>query len=127
MFSRTITNFEMIKQFHQKFDKNKIPENPIIPSKDIVALREKLITEEFKEVIEALNENDINHIAKELADLLVVTYGTGIAYGIDMNYIFRLVHESNMSKLDDNGNPVYREDGKVMKSKNYKPPMIKLD
>ena len=83
--------------------------------------------EELKEVVEAMHNEPIENIAKELADLIYVTYGTVLAYGLQDKFtdIFDEVHRSNMSKLDEDGNPVLREDGKVLKSENYSPADIK--
>ncbi|MGD6750373.1 MazG nucleotide pyrophosphohydrolase domain-containing protein [Streptomyces sp. BH105] len=97
---------------------------------ELLKLRATLVTEEFHEVIEALADaetvtsaglpvSQLEHLAKELADLLVVTFGTADLLGIPMGKAFAAVHASNMSKLGDDGRPVLREDGKVMKGPNY--------
>jgi NTP pyrophosphatase (non-canonical NTP hydrolase) len=80
-------------------------------------LRYKLIKEEFKEVGDA---TDKENLLKELADLVYVTYGYAATFGWDLDEAVRRVHQSNMSKLDDDGNPIYRDDGKVLKGPNYK-------
>ena len=86
----------------------------------------KLIEEEKKELFDEFaktspeNVNLVN-VAKELADLLYVVYGTAAAYGIPIDDVYREVHKSNMSKLGEDGKPIYREDGKVLKGPNYKP------
>ena len=82
-------------------------------------LRDTLIDEEHKEVIESTTTANL---LKELADLIYVTYGYAATFGWDLDEAVRRVHQSNMSKLDDNGDPVYRADGKVMKGPNYKAP-----
>lgn len=93
-----------------------------------MCLRYDLMAEELREIDQAMadvySKKDLPALAKELADLLYVTYGTAVAYGIDIDRVFREVHESNMSKLDSSGKPIYREDGKVLKSFNYKQPNL---
>jgi len=83
-------------------------------------LRQALIEEEFYELTKAMNEKNEQEIKKESADLLYVLAGLFVDFGWDMQVIFNRIHESNMSKLDENGKPVYREDGKIMKSNRYK-------
>jgi predicted HAD superfamily Cof-like phosphohydrolase len=87
-------------------------------------LRRKLIREEFKELMKALEEEDIVGIADGLADLTVVVYGTALSYGIDLDRVMQEVHRSNMSKLGEDGKPIYREDGKVLKGPYFSPPDI---
>ena len=87
---------------------------------DTFDLRRSLIEEEFYELIYAIDAIDENNIKKESADLLYVLAGLFVDFGWDMQVIFNRVHSSNMSKLDKDGKPVYREDGKVMKSDRYK-------
>lgn len=116
---------DMVRDFHKAFGAyyqdtygQKAPE-------EIIELRIKLMKEELSEVEESIREGQsINETAKELADLLYVVYGTISALGLGekMEEIFAEVHKSNMSKLDDNGKPITREDGKILKSKNYKKP-----
>jgi phosphoribosyl-ATP pyrophosphohydrolase len=112
------TNFRKVKEFCKAFG-HMIQEEPNWPDTDTVRLRINLIREEAAETIHALMEQDVPDIAKELADLLYVTYGTAVAFGIPMDKVFDEVHRSNMSKLED-GKPVYRADGKVLKGKDYK-------
>ncbi len=116
---------EQLKDFHRAFD-TVDPEFIKARDLDLAKLRAKLIEEESKEVLdELLNETDFNvyALAKELADLLYVTYGTINAYGLTsvMEDVFDEVHRSNMSKLGKNGKPIYRADGKVLKGENYSP------
>lgn len=133
------SNFELISEFHQAFDNGY--KDPEIQNRDRVLLRGKLMLEELLEVFNELGlhvgispENDLKvfharhpkpinkaKVAKELADLLYVTYGSGDTMDIPMNEVYREVHRSNMSKLGDDGMPVYREDGKVLKGPNYSP------
>lgn len=83
-------------------------------------LRQALIQEEFYELVEAMNEKNEQNIKKESADLLYVLAGLFVDFGWDMQVIFNRIHQSNMSKLDENGKPIFREDGKVLKSNRYK-------
>lgn len=93
---------------------------PTIPPDDQVALRVELITEEFRELIDAMGESDITHIAKEMCDLLYVVFGSAVAYGIDLDPLFELVHESNMAKAKG---PL-RPDGKRLKPEGWRPPAL---
>ena len=100
--SQTKTNFESIKQFHNTFGLliNDKPNHDIF-EKDpkTVQLRIDLIQEEFNELKEAIQNKDMVEIGDALADILYVTYGAGASFGIDLDKAYRLVHESNMSKL----------------------------
>jgi predicted HAD superfamily Cof-like phosphohydrolase len=119
-----MTNFDKVKEFHNKFGvafKNK----PEFPDPDIVHLRVDLIEEELKELHEAIADNDIVEVADALTDLLYVVYGMGDVFGINLDMTFKEVHRSNMSKLGEDGKPVRREDGKVLKGPNYSPPDLK--
>lgn len=115
-----LTNYEKVLEFHQIFDLER-HNKPQWPSPETFRLRMDLIREEFNEVVEALTEQDLPHIAKELCDLLYVVYGTGVSFGIDLDTAFEEVHRSNMSKLDKDGKVLRREDGKVLKSDQYSP------
>ena len=88
-------------------------------------LRYDLIDEELEELKMAFDNDDIVEIADALTDLLYVVYGAGHAFGIDLDECFLEVHESNMSKLGEDGRPIYREDGKVLKGPDYFPPNLK--
>lgn len=96
--------------------------NPVEDEDRLVAFRISLIDEEYDELIQALNWGDRRFIAKEAADLVYVVVGTCIALGIPYDSVFDAVHKSNMSKLDDEGKPYLREDGKVEKGPNYQAP-----
>ena len=96
-----------------------VKEKPSFPSEKIQDLRIKLIEEEFLELKEAIKNKDIKEVADALTDILYVTYGAGHAFGIDLDGCFDEVQRSNMSKLDENGKPIYNEDGKVLKGPNY--------
>ena len=112
------TNFELVGDFMEAFGQS-VEDEPIIPDDMIVGLRVDLIAEEFFELRVAVAKEDIVEIADALTDLLYVVYGAGHAFGIDLDECFLEVHASNMSKLDNDGQPIYREDGKVLKSDNY--------
>ena len=88
-------------------------------------LRYNLIKEELDEFKQALDNNDLLEVADALTDILYVTYGAGHAFGINLDKCFEEVQNSNMSKLDDNGKPIYNEHGKVMKGPNYFKPDLK--
>jgi NTP pyrophosphatase (non-canonical NTP hydrolase) len=102
----------------------------IIKERDLLKMRTKLIEEETKEAAqETLWEDALGNpvidkaeLTKELADLLYVTYGMAVTFGLPIDEVFERVHRSNMSKLGDDGKPIYREDGKVLKGPNYQPP-----
>ena len=96
-----------------------VKQSSSFPSKKIQELRIKLIEEEFLELKEAIKNKDIKEVADALTDILYVTYGAGHAFGIDLDGCFDEVQRSNMSKLDENGKPIYNEDGKVLKGPNY--------
>lgn len=117
----TKTNFELVGEFMETFGQN-VYDNPTFPSKKVQKMRVKLIREELKELVEAINENDIVEVADALTDILYVTYGAGHAFGIDLDACFQEVQRSNMTKLGADGKPVYREDGKVVKGPNYSEP-----
>jgi|TARA_R110000823_G_scaffold203546_1_gene334597 NTP pyrophosphatase (non-canonical NTP hydrolase) len=115
-----------IAEFHTVFgcERNKSFKSSSINSTELLVLRKNLIKEEMEEVFEAIKEKDEAHVLKELVDVVVVCVGMADTYGWDFDNAFKRVHESNMSKLDDEGKPIYREDGKVIKSKNYKEPYL---
>jgi len=117
----SISNLDKVKKFHEAFNMKVSPTNkPDITDSDAL-LRMRLIDEEYKEVIEAIELRDPYKIAKELADLLYVVYGTAVSFGIDLDEVFDIVHRSNMTKLGEDGKPIYREDGKILKSDSYVP------
>ena len=117
------TNFEMVGDFMQACDQE-ILDEPQFPDPDTIELRLRLIQEEMDELVYAHEDNDLVEVADALTDLLYVIYGTGQAYGIDLDVCFEEVHESNMSKLVD-GYAKKNEYGKVMKGPNYFPPDLK--
>ena len=104
-----------------------IKEKASFPNHKIMTLRYSLIKEELEELKEAIENRDIKEVADALTDILYVTYGAGHAFGIDLDKCFEEVQNSNMSKLDENGKPIYNEHGKVMKGPNYfKPDLSKF-
>ncbi|WP_455244415.1 pyrophosphohydrolase domain-containing protein [Petrachloros mirabilis] len=109
----------MVEAFHRMFD-IVVHRTPTLVDDRTRALRERLIQEEFDELKEAMARNDLNGIAKEMADLLYVVYGTAVSYGIDMEPVFREVHRSNMSKVGG----YKRADGKWVKPDTYSPAAI---
>ena len=109
-----MSNFFKVKEFMQKF-RQEVKSKPSFPDDNIIKLRINLIKEELLELEEALNEKNIEETADALTDILYVTYGAGHAFGIDLDKCFDEVQKSNMSKLDKFGNPIYNEQGKVMK------------
>jgi predicted HAD superfamily Cof-like phosphohydrolase len=127
---RTKTNYEKVREFHQAFGQpldEDITESDYLMGlnnrlEDLFNLfrfRMSLIEEEYNEVRTAILDEDV---LKELADLLYVTYGFAATFGWDIDTAFNRVHQSNMSKLGEDGKPIYREDGKVLKGPNYAPP-----
>ncbi len=109
----------MVQEFHKQFEIHVSP-TPSIPDEPTQILRKRLIQEEFDELQEAMREKDLPSIAKELADLLYVVYGTAVSLGIDMEPVFREVHRSNMSKVGGHK----REDGKWVKPPTYSPAQL---
>ena len=119
-----MSNFFKVKKFMQKF-KQEVKSKPSFPEDNIIKLRINLIKEELLELEEALNEKNIEETADALTDILYVTYGAGHAFGIDLDKCFAEVQKSNMSKLDKFGNPIYNDQGKVMKGPLYFKPNFK--
>ena len=95
------------------------------PSDKIVQLRYDLIKEELDEFAQAIKDKNLVEVADSLTDILYVTYGAGIAFGIDLDKCFDEVQRSNMSKLGKDGKPIYNDKGKVMKGPNYSEPNLK--
>jgi phosphoribosyl-ATP pyrophosphohydrolase len=116
-----MTNYEKVIEFMKTFGQE-CPDKPMFPSKDVVALRYELIREELEELKDAIKDKDIVEVADALVDIVYVTLGAAASFGIDFDSCFEEVHRSNMTKLGADGNPVYREDGKVKKSNLYVPP-----
>jgi len=118
-----MTNFEKVGIFMKVFGQE-VKQNASFSTDKINELRLSLIKEEIQELVDAMNNKDLVEVADALTDILYVTYGTGHAFGINLDKCFEEVQNSNMSKLDKNGKPVYNENGKVMKGPNYFKPDI---
>jgi len=119
-----MTNFEKVGVFMKIFGQE-VKNKAGFSSKKINKLRFELIKEEVEELRVALEKKDIIEVADALTDILYVTYGAGHAFGINLNLCFEEVQKSNMSKLDENNEPIFNDKGKVMKSKNYFKPNLK--
>ena len=121
-----MTNFEKVGVFMKTFGQE-VKNKPSLSIEKINQLRISLIQEELDELKEAMANNDLLEVADALTDLLYVTYGAGHAFGIDLDKCFNEVQNSNMSKLGEDGKPIYNELGKVMKGPNYfKPDLTKF-
>ena len=121
-----MTNFEKVKTFMKTFGQE-VKEKSSFSSDKINELRFNLIKEELEELRTAIDTKNLVEVADALTDILYVTYGAGHAFGINLDKCFDEVQQSNMSKLDDHGNPIYNDSGKVMKgSKYFKPELSKF-
>ena len=121
-----MSNFNRVKKFMQTFGQE-VKDIAEFPEEKIVKLRSELIKEELDELNQAIKDRDIKEVADALTDILYVTYGAGHAFGIDLDKCFEEVQNSNMSKLGDDGKPIYNDIGKVMKGPNYfKPDLSKF-
>ena len=118
-----MTNFEKVGLFMKTFGQE-VKTKPELSNDKINDLRISLINEELEELKKAIEDNDILEVADALTDILYVAYGAGHAFGINLDKCFNEVQESNMSKLDSNGKPIYNESGKVMKGPNYFKPNL---
>ena len=119
-----MTNFQKVKKFMETFGQE-VKSSPSFSSDKINILRYNLIKEELDEFKQALDNNNLLEVADALTDILYVTYGAGHAFGINLDACFEEVQNSNMSKLDNDGKPIYNNDGKVMKGPNYFKPELK--
>ena len=119
-----MSNFDDVKTFMQTFGQE-VKIKADFPKKEIVKLRYHLIEEELNELQNAIKTKDLKEIADALTDILYVTYGAGHAYGIDLDKCFKEVQKSNMSKLGEDGKPIYNEKGKVMKGSKYFEPNLR--
>ena len=118
-----MTNFEKVKNFMLTFGQE-VKNKPSFSSEKINNLRYDLIKEELEELKEALDKKDLIEVADALTDILYVTYGAGHAFGINLDDCFEEVQQSNMSKLDNEGKPIYNDSGKVMKGPKYFKPNL---
>ena len=118
-----MSNFNKVKNFMETFGQE-VKTKPSFSTDKINHLRYDLIKEELEELKVAMENKDLLEVADALTDILYVTYGAGHAFGIDLDKCFEEVQSSNMSKLDENRNPIYNESGKVMKGPNYFKPNL---
>ena len=118
-----MTNFDKVGTFMKTFGQE-VKTKPSFSTEKINKLRLDLIKEELSELTEAMNNKDLLEVADALTDILYVTYGAGHAFGINLDKCFEEVQNSNMSKLDENGKPIYNEHGKIMKGPNYFKPNL---
>ncbi len=118
-----MTNFDKVGIFMKTFGQE-VKDTPSFSTKKINKLRFDLINEELDELKEAIDNKDLLEVADALTDILYVTYGAGHAFGINLDKCFEEVQNSNMSKLDENGKPIYNENGKVMKGPKYFKPNL---
>ena len=121
-----MSNFSKVGIFMKTFGQE-VKKKPSFSTDKINKLRLDLIKEELSELTDAMNNKELLEVADALTDILYVTYGAGHAFGIDLDKCFDEVQNSNMSKLDEDGKPIYNEHGKVMKGPNYfKPDLSKF-
>ena len=121
-----MSNFNKVKIFMKTFGQE-VKDKPSFSNDKINKLRYELIKEELEELKEAMENKDLLEVADALTDILYVTYGAGHAFGIDLDKCFEEVQSSNMSKLGEDGRPIYNESGKVMKGPKYfKPDLTKF-
>ena len=116
-----MSNFDDVRLFMKTFGQM-VKTKPQFPDDKTMQLRFELIKEELNELKEAMDEKNLKEIADALTDILYVTYGAGFAYGIDLDKCFKEVQRANMSKLGEDGKPIYNDQGKVMKGPNYTKP-----
>ena len=128
---RTSVHYDAVKAFTVAMGQPVGADITALDNHDLLEMRMELIDEEVEEVSQELptyfpdgGRMDKAAITKELADLLYVTYGFAVTFGLPIDEVFERVHRSNMSKLGDDGKPIYREDGKVLKGPNYQPPEL---
>ena len=118
-----MSNFSKVGIFMKTFGQE-VKSKPSFSTDKINKLRIDLIKEELEELREAMSNKDLLEVADALTDILYVTYGAGVAFGIDLNKCFDEVQKSNMSKLGEDGKPIFNENGKVMKGPNYFKPNL---
>ena len=118
-----MSNFDKVGKFMKTFGQE-VNSKAKFPEEKIIKLRYDLIAEELEEFKVAIKEKNIKEVADALTDILYVTYGAGHAFGINLDKCFEEVQNSNMSKLDSNGKPIYNDSGKVMKGPNYFEPNL---
>lgn len=119
-----MSNFEDVKLFMSAFGQE-VKVKAEFPKQKVVKLRYDLILEELSELKKAIKDKNLKEVADALTDILYVTYGAGHAFGINLDKCFSEVQRSNMSKLGNDGKPIYNDKGKVMKGPNYFKPNLK--
>ena len=119
-----MSNFNKVKTFMNTYGQD-VKEKAEFPENKIVQLRIDLIEEELNELKEAIKNKDIVEVADALTDILYVTYGAWHSFGVNLDECFDEVQRSNMSKLGEDGKPIYNDSGKVMKGPNYFAPNLK--
>ena len=119
-----MSNFNKVKIFMETFAQE-VKDKPSFSTEKINSLRYDLIKEELEELKVAMENKDLLEVADALTDILYVTYGAGHAFGIDLDKCFKEVQSSNMSKLGEDGKPIYNDSGKVMKGPKYFKPNLK--
>ena len=119
-----MSNFERVRKFMETFGQE-VKKKAEFPNNKITSLRYDLIKEELEELRVAMERKDIKEVADALTDILYVTYGAGHAFGINLDKCFEEVQSSNMSKLGEDGQPIYNDKGKVMKGPNFFEPNLK--
>ena len=119
-----MSNFEDVKDFMTTYGQE-VKTNSEFPEEKIIKLRIDLIKEELNELTDAIKQRNLVEVADALTDILYVTYGAGHSFGINLDQCFTEVQRSNMSKLGEDGKPIYNEQGKVMKGSNYTKPNLK--
>ena len=119
-----MSNFNKVKTFMNTYGQD-VKKKAEFPENKIVQLRIDLIEEELNELKEAIKNKDIVEVADALTDILYVTYGAGHSFGVNLDQCFDEVQRSNMSKLGEDGKPIYNDSGKVMKGPNYFAPNLK--
>ena len=119
-----MSNFLKVKKFMETYGQE-VKSKAKFPNNNIVKLRLYLIQEELEELQEAIKQKDLLEVADALTDILYVTYGAGHAFGVNLDQCFEEVQKSNMSKLGNDGKPIYNKNGKVLKGPNYFKPDLK--
>lgn len=115
---------DKVMEFHKTYDCHIATIPATFASQDVRDVRIRILKEEWEEYLEAEESNDIVEVADALGDMLYIILGTAISYGIPLGRVFDEIHDSNMSKLGEDGKPIYRGDGKVLKGPNFRPPII---
>lgn len=116
---------DLVGEFHFAFNLPVSVRPQSAVDEDLRELRIELLREEFEEFKAAVDREDVTSIADALGDIVYVAYGAAITYGIDLDAVLREIHRANMSKLGEDGRPIYREDGKVLKGQGYSPPDVR--